>query len=161
MNVFFNFLSVTFQLLPVLRFNFLSVKKVTPDMVSLNNVSETFNTPNYPLPYPTMHYHLWKIAARRGFVIQLTFLHFDLEQSAYCEADYLRVYDAPTTSVGWIDTLCGKGRKTFSSSGSIMLVEFWSDADIVGKGFRATAKSTTVNEGMIYSRMLVRSQRFP
>ena len=58
------------------------------------------------------------------------------------------MYDRDSVKATLLQTICGKtSNKLVVSNGQTMLVEFWSNEKMGGKGFLATASNKTVNEG--------------
>ena len=48
-------------------------------------------TPGYPQSYPNDLTRIWNISAPTGYQVRLYFTVFDVEYSAYCEYDYVKV----------------------------------------------------------------------
>lgn len=54
----------------------------------------TVTSPLYPKPYPGNVYVEWELAVPKGYRIQLSFTHLDIEPSDDCYYDSLMVSDA-------------------------------------------------------------------
>ena len=96
-------------------------------------------SPGYPLPYPKDLECIYYISAEEGFVIQLDFIKFDIEQSTDCTWDYVALYDSSSPSN---DTLlgqyCGKAPPgTIYSSSNALTIEFITDSTGVYDGWEA------------------------
>ncbi len=61
--------------------------------VSLTEDSGTFTSPRYPDNYPYGTNCTWNITVNPGFVIQLTFTSFTLENVTNCIYDYVEVFE--------------------------------------------------------------------
>ena len=74
--------------------------------------------------------------AETGFVIQLDFTKFDVEQSTNCEWDYVALYDSPAPSDDiLLGQYCGKAPPgTTSSSSYALTIEFITDRTGVYNG---------------------------
>ncbi|KAK2518950.1 Adgrg6 [Columba guinea] len=85
--------------------------------------------------YPNSQACKWIIRAPHGFIIQLTFIDFDIEEAPGC------IYDSLTLDNGESPmNLCGITAKglSYNSTGNEMIVSFKSDFSIQKKGFNAT-----------------------
>lgn len=128
-----------------------------PDVTSLNIISTTvlnvgcggiyiedlgtIKSPNHPGIYPGETNCKWIIQAPPTHVVQLTFLHFKLEQSHSCNYDHLTIYDVndKLQNDGQIGKFCGgKLPPTLLSTSNSMRIVFESDASHSGEGFLAT-----------------------
>ncbi|XP_040184665.1 embryonic protein UVS.2-like [Rana temporaria] len=116
----------------------------------LSNPSGSLTSSNYPNNYPTASSCLWLIRVPSNQVF-LQFLAFDVQNSAGCASDYLRIYDGPTTSSPvLLDRACGAGQlPPMVSTTNKMLLEFVSDNSTEATGFKASY--STVSCGSVLS----------
>ncbi|XP_072188036.1 adhesion G-protein coupled receptor G6 isoform X2 [Excalfactoria chinensis] len=101
----------------------------------LTDPSGVFTSPCYPSDYPNSQSCKWIIRAPHGFIIQLTFSDFDIEEAPGC------IYDSLTLDNGESPmNLCGITAKglSYNSTGNEMIVSFKSDFSIQKKGFNAS-----------------------
>ncbi|NWH71667.1 AGRG6 protein, partial [Piaya cayana] len=103
--------------------------------VVLTDASGVFTSPCFPSDYPNSQACKWIIRAPHGFIIQLTFIDFDIEEAPGC------IYDSLTLDNGESPmSLCGITAKglSYNSTGNEMIVSFKSDFSIQKKGFNAS-----------------------
>ncbi|XP_015988183.2 adhesion G-protein coupled receptor G6 isoform X5 [Rousettus aegyptiacus] len=103
--------------------------------VILSNPSGTFTSPCYPNDYPNSQACVWTLRAPTGYIIQITFNDFDIEEAPNC------IYDSLSLDNGESQTkFCGATAKglSFNSSANEMHVSFSSDFSIQKKGFNAS-----------------------
>ncbi|XP_045355794.1 adhesion G-protein coupled receptor G6 isoform X1 [Leopardus geoffroyi] len=103
--------------------------------VVLSNPSGTFTSPCYPNDYPNSQACMWTLRAPTGYIIQITFTDFDIEEAPNC------IYDSLSLDNGESQTkFCGATAKglSFNSSANEMHVSFSSDFSIQKKGFNAS-----------------------
>ena len=84
-----------------------------------------------------------------GHVIRLHFIDFDLEESSFCNKDFVSVYDWKRK---WklAGRFCGRRYPEFvQSNGNRMLVRFTSNSNIQRTGFKAQYKAV---KGRLRSR---------
>lgn len=89
-------------------------------------------SPCYPLKYPNSQACKWIMQAPAGFIIQLSFLDFDLEEAPGC------IYDRVVVNTGNTDVkFCGLTANglTLNSTGNVMELSFTSDFSVQKKGF--------------------------
>ncbi|NXL86515.1 AGRG6 protein, partial [Alectura lathami] len=101
----------------------------------LTDPSGVFTSPCFPSDYPNSQACKWIIRAPHGFIIQLTFTDFDIEEAPGC------IYDSLTLDNGESPmNLCGITAKglSYNSTGNEMIVSFKSDFSIQKKGFNAS-----------------------
>ncbi|KAG8510826.1 Adhesion G-protein coupled receptor G6, partial [Galemys pyrenaicus] len=101
----------------------------------LSSPSGTFTSPCYPNDYPNSQACVWTLRAPTGYIIQITFNDFDIEEAPNC------IYDSLSLDNGESQTkFCGATAKglSFNSSANEMLVSFSSDFSIQKKGFNAS-----------------------
>ncbi|XP_076999458.1 adhesion G-protein coupled receptor G6 isoform X2 [Tamandua tetradactyla] len=108
----------------------------------LSSPSGTFTSPCYPGDYPNSQACLWTLRAPSGFILQVTFHDFDIEEAPNC------IYDSLSLDNGESQTkFCGATAKglSFNSSANEMLVSFSSDFSIQKKGFSASYTRVAVS----------------
>ncbi|NWZ44745.1 AGRG6 protein, partial [Brachypodius atriceps] len=101
----------------------------------LTDPSGVFTSPCFPSDYPNSQACKWIIRAPHGYVIQITFIEFDIEEAPGC------IYDSLTLDNGESSmNLCGITAKglSYNSTGNEMIVSFKSDFSIQKKGFNAS-----------------------
>ncbi|XP_018120663.1 adhesion G-protein coupled receptor G6 isoform X4 [Xenopus laevis] len=98
-------------------------------------------SPCYPQLYPNNQDCKWILQAPKGFIVQLTFVDFDVEEALNCVYDYLSISNGETTT-----KYCGVTARglTYNSTGNMMNISFFSDFSIQRKGFNATYKHVPV-----------------
>ncbi|XP_053567795.1 adhesion G-protein coupled receptor G6 [Bombina bombina] len=104
--------------------------------------SGSFNSPCYPKSYRSSQDCKWTIRAPPGFIIQVTFVDFEIEEAQNCMYDSLVINNGVTAT-----RFCGITAKgmTFSSSGNEMIITFTSDFSIEKTGFNATYSQVAVS----------------
>uniref|UniRef100_A0A8C8A2J1 Adhesion G-protein coupled receptor G6 n=1 Tax=Otus sunia TaxID=257818 RepID=A0A8C8A2J1_9STRI len=103
--------------------------------IVLTDPSGIFTSPCFPSDYPNSQACKWIIRAPHGYIIQLTFIDFDIEEAPGC------IYDSLTLDNGESPmNLCGITAKglSYNSTGNEMIVSFKSDFSIQKKGFNAS-----------------------
>nr|XP_034348020.1 adhesion G-protein coupled receptor G6 isoform X1 [Arvicanthis niloticus] len=113
----------------------LSVRGCGNCRLVLSNPSGTFTSPCYPNDYPNTQSCSWTLRAPTGYIIQITFNDFDIEEAPNC------IYDSLSLDNGESQTkFCGATAKglSFNSSVNEMHVSFSSDFSIQKKGFNAS-----------------------
>ncbi|KAH9495826.1 Collagen alpha-4(VI) chain [Bulinus truncatus] len=109
----------------------------------INLATGTIMSPNYPSKYPVNHQSEWTFNGKIGQLIQLTFLHVDLENiGAENECmDWIKVYDGRFLNSTIIANVCGCPREMeniqFRSTSNFLRVVFESDGLISRTGFTA------------------------
>ncbi|XP_033326417.2 cubilin [Megalopta genalis] len=97
---------------------------------------------DYPKNYPGRQNCEWLLQVQPNYLVNLTFLDFDLETSDNCTADYVKIYNGPTKDSPLMTTLCqNELPKPFIATGNEMLVVMRTDSFITAKGFKATYSS--------------------
>lgn len=105
--------------------------------VVLTDSQGSFTSPCYPNDYPPSQACKWTIQAPTGFIVQITFLDFELEEAHGC------IYDRIVISTGMSDAkFCGltPNGLTLNSSGNVMEISFNSDFSVQKKGFHISYK---------------------
>ncbi|NXO02736.1 AGRG6 protein, partial [Rhinopomastus cyanomelas] len=103
--------------------------------IVLTDPAGVFTSPCFPSDYPNSQACKWIIRAPHGYIIQLTFIDFDIEEAPGC------IYDSLTLDNGESPmNLCGITAKglSYNSTGNEMIVSFKSDFSIQKKGFNAS-----------------------
>uniref|UniRef100_A0A3Q0RSD3 CUB domain-containing protein n=1 Tax=Amphilophus citrinellus TaxID=61819 RepID=A0A3Q0RSD3_AMPCI len=99
-------------------------------------------SPCYPERYPNSQSCKWIMQAPTGFIIQLSFLDFDLEEAQGC------IYDRVVVNTGNTEVkFCGLTANglTLNSTGNEMTLSFTADFSVQKKGFKVCAQYTPVN----------------
>lgn len=82
---------------------------------------------------------VWVIVAPKGFVVQLTFYSFHLEQSSDCSLDYVTMYEGTATNGTKIKSYCGVNLPPVTQSNeNVLSLKFVSDSSVSGEGFTAS-----------------------
>ncbi|XP_053714419.1 cubilin isoform X1 [Synchiropus splendidus] len=106
----------------------------------LSGPSGSFNSPGYPNRYPTNTECIWSITTSVGSSITLTIHEFDVEFHPDCNYDLLEVYGGPDQLAPRLAQLCSTTSTPMqvSSTGNQILVRFFSDEYVSGRGFNAS-----------------------
>ena len=113
---------------------------------SLEDDQGEFASFSYPLHYPNNAKCSWRIYRPAGFIVQLTFHSFNLQQSENCEADYVEIRQSKDKSdVEWrselIGRFCGYSLPSvIVSNQSYVIVKFVADMSKMYPGFHASYK---------------------
>uniref|UniRef100_A0A8C8RVS0 Adhesion G-protein coupled receptor G6 n=1 Tax=Pelusios castaneus TaxID=367368 RepID=A0A8C8RVS0_9SAUR len=110
--------------------------------ISLSKPTGFFTSPCFPSDYPNNQACKWTLRAPPGFIIQITFTEFDIEEAPNC------IYDSLTLDTGENQVkFCGVTAKglSFNSSGNEMTVSFASDFSIQKRGFNASYTRVAVS----------------
>uniref|UniRef100_A0A3B5RCT4 Adhesion G-protein coupled receptor G6 n=1 Tax=Xiphophorus maculatus TaxID=8083 RepID=A0A3B5RCT4_XIPMA len=109
--------------------------------VVLTEAQGEFMSPCYPQKYPNSHTCKWTMQAPTGFIIQLSFLDFELEEAQDCMYDRVVVNTGSTES-----KFCGLTASglTLNSTRNVMEVSFISDFSIQKKGFMVSFQHVAV-----------------
>ena len=113
---------------------------------SLEDDQGEFASFSYPLHYPNNAKCSWRIYRPAGFIVQLTFHSFNLQQSENCEADYVEIRQGKDKSdVEWrselIGRFCGYSLPpVILSTQSYVIVKFVADMSKTYPGFHASYK---------------------
>ncbi|XP_048841640.1 adhesion G-protein coupled receptor G6 isoform X2 [Brienomyrus brachyistius] len=101
----------------------------------------SFSSPCYPRDYPKNQACRWTLRAPAGFVVQITFLDFELEEALRCIYDRL-VVNTGTNNVSF----CGLTANGLSlnSTGNFMEVSFNSDFSVQKRGFNISYRQVAV-----------------
>ncbi|XP_056337044.1 adhesion G-protein coupled receptor G6 isoform X11 [Danio aesculapii] len=118
-----------------------SCQSSTSCNVVLTDSQGSFTSPCYPNDYPPSQSCNWTIQAPAGFIVQITFLDFELEEAQGC------IYDRVVVKTGTNDAkFCGLTANglTLNSTGNVMEVFFNSDFSVQKKGFHISYKQVAV-----------------
>ncbi|KAM6964893.1 adhesion G-protein coupled receptor G6 [Aplochiton taeniatus] len=110
-------------------------------VLDLSEVQGEFSSPCYPGEYPKSQACKWTLKAPPGFIIQISFLHFELEEALGC------IYDRVVVATGNADVrFCGLTANglTLNSTGNVMELSFTSDFSVQKKGFRVSYRQVAV-----------------
>ncbi|KAM4529361.1 adhesion G-protein coupled receptor G6 [Fundulus diaphanus] len=109
--------------------------------VVLTEAQGKFSSPCYPQIYPNAQTCKWTMQAPAGFIIQLTFLDFELEEAQNCMYDRVVVNTGSTES-----KFCGLTASglTLNSTRNVMELSFVSDFSIRKKGFMVSFQHVAV-----------------
>ncbi|XP_036831711.1 adhesion G-protein coupled receptor G6 isoform X6 [Oncorhynchus mykiss] len=110
-------------------------------VVVLKDSQGAFTSPCYPQDYPSSQACKWTLQAPAGFIVQITFLDFELEEALGC------IYDRIIVNTGNQDVkFCGLTAKglTLNSTGNVMEVSFNSDFSVQKKGFSVSYRQVAV-----------------
>ncbi|XP_058881216.1 adhesion G-protein coupled receptor G6 isoform X2 [Acipenser ruthenus] len=108
----------------------------------LTSSNGVFTSPCYPSEYPNSQACKWTLQAPAGYIIQITFLDFEIEEAPQC------IYDHVTVSSGKDDVrFCGitANGLTLNSTGNVMNVSFTTDFSVQKKGFKISYKQVAVS----------------
>eukprot|EP00063_Salmo_salar_P025119 XP_013999954.1 PREDICTED: G-protein coupled receptor 126-like isoform X2 [Salmo salar] len=110
-------------------------------VVVLTDSQGTFTSPCYPQVYPKSQACKWTLQAPAGFIVQITFFDFDLEEALGC------IYDRVIVNTGNQDMkFCGLTANglTLNSTGNVMEMSFNSDFSVQKKGFNVSYRQVAV-----------------
>lgn len=81
---------------------------------------------------------VWIVVAPKGFLVQLTFLSFNLEQSPDCSLDAVSLYEGTVSNGTRIQTFCGSSLPpVIQSSENVLSLRFVTDSSVSADGFTA------------------------
>ncbi|XP_008299363.1 adhesion G-protein coupled receptor G6 isoform X2 [Stegastes partitus] len=107
----------------------------------LTDAQGEITSPCYPQKYPNSQACKWTMQAPAGFIIQLSFLDFDLEEAHGC------IYDRVVVNTGNTDVkFCGLTANglTLNSTGNVMELSFTSDFSVQKRGFSVSFRHVAV-----------------
>ncbi|KAK1171509.1 adhesion G-protein coupled receptor G6-like isoform X6 [Acipenser oxyrinchus oxyrinchus] len=108
----------------------------------LTSSNGVFTSPCYPSEYPNSQACKWTLQAPAGYIVQITFLDFEIEEAPQC------IYDHVIVSSGKDDVkFCGitANGLTLNSTGNVMNVSFTTDFSVQKKGFKISYKQVAVS----------------
>ncbi len=97
--------------------------------------SGNITSPGYPLKYPENILCSWNITVDEKFRIQIEFLDFEIEAAVGCLYDYVLLRDGLTVNSPVLGKVCHVNPQSILSTGSSVLVQFYSDMSEVKRGF--------------------------
>uniref|UniRef100_A0A8C7V6B2 Adhesion G-protein coupled receptor G6 n=1 Tax=Oncorhynchus mykiss TaxID=8022 RepID=A0A8C7V6B2_ONCMY len=110
-------------------------------VVVLTDSQGTFTSPCYPQVYPKSQACKWTLQAPAGFIVQITFFDFDLEEALGC------IYDRVIVNTGNQDVkFCGLTANglMLNSTSNVMEMSFNSDFSVQKKGFNVSYRQVAV-----------------
>ncbi|XP_034756663.1 adhesion G-protein coupled receptor G6 [Etheostoma cragini] len=110
-------------------------------IATLTDAQGEFTSPCYPEKYPNLLTCKWTLQAPAGFIIQLSFLDFDLEEARGC------IYDWVVVNTGTADVkFCGLTANglTLNSTGNVMELSLTSDFSVQKRGFSVSFRHVAV-----------------
>ncbi|KAL5018820.1 hypothetical protein ScPMuIL_004542 [Solemya velum] len=115
----------------------------------LSGVNGTFQSPNYPLPYPNYANCQWKISSPSGTKIKIMFTAVNLEE----DFDYVVIHDGPSILDNRLVELTGVDlpKHPVISTANFVLVVLESDRSDQLSGFSANWKAVTLCGGSLES----------
>ena len=122
----------------------------------LNGFSGCFSTPNFPSNYPQYSKCTWNITVPSGYIIKLTFLHFQLEPYQYSPCYYAPGARVTVTNVASDDgyqpfMLCGQQLPdpVYSVGNSVQVI--FTSLSSQYQGFNATYMAINYSSGTWYT----------
>ncbi|XP_069371009.1 adhesion G-protein coupled receptor G6 isoform X3 [Paralichthys olivaceus] len=109
--------------------------------LNLTEAQGGITSPCYPQKYPNTQACKWIMQAPAGFIIQLSFLDFEMEEAPGCIYDHV-VVNTGNTGVKF----CGLTANglTLNSTGNVMELSFTSDFSIQKRGFSVSFRHVAV-----------------
>lgn len=81
----------------------------------------------------------WVLAAPPGYIVQINFLTFNLEEDVNCKYDFLKIFFNRTGGVDMLGPYCGSNiPSTITSVNNIVTIYFESDVSTAKEGFSAS-----------------------
>ena len=112
------------------------VKYMKGDRTELNGTSGEFASYQYPLPYSNDVHCSWKIEVPVGFIVNVTFHVFDLQESPNCKSDFVEIKQGLFHSVG---RFCGFiASEVIQVKNRVVYVDFVTDSSERYPGFHAS-----------------------
>ncbi|KAG5893859.1 hypothetical protein JTB14_005468 [Gonioctena quinquepunctata] len=126
----------------------------------LTSPSGSIISPHYPEPYNRNTECIWKIVTSPSSRIQVIFSDIDLEKQVQCIADYVQLFDGPTTTSKSLGKFCSEIVEPIKSTTNKMLVKFRSDVSFQARGFQLQYTTVCRNTVKGY-RGVIESPNFP
>ncbi|XP_070547508.1 cubilin-like [Ptychodera flava] len=99
----------------------------------------TVSSPNYPHKYPFYDQCTYNIRTQPGNLLQIHFMHFEIENSTDCAKDRLLIYDGRNESWPLFGKYCGFSLPSnIITSGNSIHLMFLTDGSVEQTGFEAT-----------------------
>lgn len=96
-------------------------------------VNNTLKSPGYPGYYPNNMDCVYSVHIPNGMAMNIYFNDFDVEDSAYCGYDYLRISDENNHTIG---TYCGqRSGQSVLVTGRYAVIHFYSDSSVPEGGY--------------------------
>ena len=112
------------------------LKKMYCDSSKKNLVT----SPNYPQNYPASQFKEYPIKVSDGYVVEIVFSDFNLEDKTACSADWVQIMDGDGTEL--LKKSCGTTKPAkITSKTNRVKINFKSDSTYHYKGFRAEWKA--------------------
>uniref|UniRef100_A0AAR2LKU6 Metalloendopeptidase n=1 Tax=Pygocentrus nattereri TaxID=42514 RepID=A0AAR2LKU6_PYGNA len=106
---------------------------------TVNSVSGTITSPNWPDKYPSKKACTWALSTTPGHRIKIAFNEIDMEPHLECAYDHIEIYDGRDGKAPSLGRYCGsKKPPPVTSSGNKMFIRFFSDNSVQKKGFEAS-----------------------
>ena len=111
-------------------------KYMKGDVTELNGTNGEFASYQYPLPYSNDVRCSWKIEVPVGFIVNVTFHVFDLQESPNCKSDFVEIKQGLFHSVG---RFCGfMASEVIQVKNRVVYVDFVTDSSERYPGFHAS-----------------------
>uniref|UniRef100_A0A8C4NT37 Metalloendopeptidase n=1 Tax=Dicentrarchus labrax TaxID=13489 RepID=A0A8C4NT37_DICLA len=102
---------------------------------TVNSVSGTITSPNWPDKYPSKKACTWALTTTPGHRIKI----IDMEAHLECAYDHIELYDGRDGKAPSLGRFCGtKKPPPIMSSGNKLFIRFFSDNSVQKKGFEAS-----------------------
>ncbi|CAG01622.1 unnamed protein product, partial [Tetraodon nigroviridis] len=106
---------------------------------TVNSVSGTITSPNWPDKYPSKKACTWALTTTPGHRIKISFNEIDIEAHLECTYDRIELYDGKDGKASLLGRFCGtKKPPPVTSSGNKLFIRFFSDNSVQKKGFEAS-----------------------
>ena len=93
----------------------------------MSSPSGSIISPGYPAPYHHNAECTWEIHVAQGSKINFVFLDLDLETSANCGYDYVKLYDGSDQRSKVLGKYCHSSQEPIVSTGNSLVVVFRTD----------------------------------
>lgn len=100
------------------------------------SIKGTISTPNYPNNYLRDSECIWVLKSSVGNRVSVNFVFFELEDSEFCNEDYMEVREYNSTG-SLLGVFCGSNLPPNNISGSSLWIKFRSNSLGSAKGFTA------------------------
>ncbi|XP_053480258.1 bone morphogenetic protein 1a isoform X3 [Ictalurus furcatus] len=106
---------------------------------TVNSVSGTITSPNWPDKYPSKKACTWALSTTPGHRIKIAFNEIDMEPHLECAYDHVEIYDGRDGKAPSLGRYCGsKKPPPVTSTANKMFIRFFSDNSVQKKGFEAS-----------------------
>ncbi|KAG8232962.1 hypothetical protein J437_LFUL018813, partial [Ladona fulva] len=107
-------------------------------LLTVNNVTQYLTSPNYPNDYPNNLRCVWLLSSEESFRFDIHFMDLDLEESTYCENDWLSLRDTSNSRAPMQKfKFCGVGHPSdYYSASNKVEVSFVTNSAISKRGFK-------------------------